>query len=202
VRAGEEAAANPLVPSPGRLRRRRVHPGASDAELVRHARRGSQEAVEFLVRRHWDSAHHAAYLVVRDSAAAEDIAQEALLAAVGALNRFDRRRPFGPWLHRIVVNRSLDWLRAARRRDEVAFTEPVERGSQPEDDGTLDALAEALWQLDPESRAALVLRHVFDYRSPEIARMLDVPASTVRTRLERARSRLRELLDAPAADSR
>ena len=56
-------------------------------------------------------AYRAAYLVVHDAAAAEDIAQDAFLAAVDALDRFDRRRPFAPWLHRIVVNRALDWAR-------------------------------------------------------------------------------------------
>ena len=66
---------------------------------------------------HWPRAHRAAYLVVHDAAAAEDIAQDAFLAAVDALDRFDRRRPFGPWLHRIVVNRAIDWgRREALRR--------------------------------------------------------------------------------------
>ena len=188
-----------------RLRRRRIDLGASDAELVRHARAGSEDAVELLVRRHWDAAHHAAYLVVRDSAAAEDIAQEALLAAVKALDRFDRRRPFAPWLHRIVVNRALDWLRVARRRDEIAFAERAEPVSLPETNGSLDGLdglVQALWRLDAETRAAVVLRHVFDFSSPEIAGMLDLPASTVRTRLERARKRLRDLLEAPGAEPR
>ncbi|MGZ5338913.1 MAG: sigma factor, partial [Thermoleophilaceae bacterium] len=50
-------------------------------------------------------AHRAAFLIVHDAAAAEDIAQEAFLAAVRARHRFDRRRPFGPLLHRIVVGR-------------------------------------------------------------------------------------------------
>ncbi len=72
------------------------------------------------MRRHWDSAHRAAFLIVHDAAAAEDIAQEAMLAAVRSIDGFDRRRPFRPWLHRIVVNRSLDWLRARARRPEVS----------------------------------------------------------------------------------
>ena len=67
----------------------------------------------------WPSTR-AAYLVVRDEAAAEDIAQEAFLAAIRALGRFDRRRPFGPWLHRIVINRAIDWGRARALRGEVA----------------------------------------------------------------------------------
>src|SRR5437868_329239 len=80
--------------------------------LVRGAQRGSVSDLEALFRHHWPRAYRAAYLVVHDSAAAEDIAQEAFLAAVRALDRFDRRRPFGPWLHRIVVNRAIDWSRA------------------------------------------------------------------------------------------
>ena len=87
---------------------------------IRDAQRGSGEALEALYRRHWPWAHRAAYLVVHDGAAAEDIAQEAFLAAVRALDRFDRRRPFGPWLHRIVVNRAIDWARARALRREAA----------------------------------------------------------------------------------
>ena len=57
--------------------------------------------------------------VVHDAAAAEDIAQEAFLAAVRAIDRFDRRCPFGPWMHRIVVNRAIDVTRARSLRREV-----------------------------------------------------------------------------------
>ena len=56
---------------------------------------------------------------MHDAAAAEDIAQEAFLAAVRAIDRFDRRRPFGPWMHRIVVNRAIDVTRARALRREV-----------------------------------------------------------------------------------
>src|SRR5687767_2391189 len=65
-------------------------------------------------------AYRAAYLVVHDAAAAEDIAQEAFLSAVRHLDRFDRSRPFGPWLHRIVVNRAIDWSRARAVRAEAS----------------------------------------------------------------------------------
>ena len=83
----------------------------------------------------------AAYLVAHDAAAAEDIAQEAFLAAIRSLDRFDRRRPFGPWLHRIVVNRAIDWTRAlaAPRRERARRPAPApERGDA---EGLLGALA-------------------------------------------------------------
>src|SRR6266849_4153131 len=85
---------------------------------IRGAQSGSVPDLEALFRHHWPRAYRAAYLVVHDSAAAEDIAQEAFLAAVRGLDRFDRRRPFGPWLHRIVVNRAIDWSRSRALRRE------------------------------------------------------------------------------------
>ena len=172
--------------------------GARDEDaLIRQARSGSADAVEALVRRHWDAAHRAAFLIVQDAAAAEDIAQEAMLAAVRAIDRFDRRRPFRPWLHRIVVNRSLDWVRSRRRHPEVS-TEAADAGAlqPPEQVRELsDELMAALSALDADDRALIVLRHVLGYRASELARMMGLPAATVRTRLARALARLRALLE-------
>src|SRR5881397_656962 len=92
---------------------------SDERSWVRGAQAGRAADVEALFRHHWPLASRAAYLVVHDAAAAEDIAQEAFLAALRALDRFDRRRPFGPWLHRIVVNRAIDWTRARSLRREV-----------------------------------------------------------------------------------
>src|SRR3954451_23844150 len=94
--------------------------GAEERAVVEAAQTGSEAAVEELFRRHWPHTHRAAYLIVRDAAAAEDIAQEAFLSALSALDRFDRRRPFAPWLHRIAVNRAIDWSRALAVRHEMA----------------------------------------------------------------------------------
>lgn len=189
---GQEAALGPP------LRVWRPLAGGSDeAALVRQARRGSVDAVETLVRRHWDGAHRAAYLIVHDAAAAEDIAQEAMLAAVRALDGFDRRRPFRPWLHRIVVNRSLDWLRSRARRSEVSADGVAAPEHAPARDESLsDELMAALAELDPADRALVVLRHLLGYRASELARIFDMPAATVRTRLARALARMRASLEA------
>src|SRR5438067_9877071 len=121
------------VPVPAR-RISAVAPARREAALVRAAQRGSGEAFGELFRLHWRSAHRAAYLVVHDAAAAEDIAQEAFLSAVRGLHRFDRRRPFGPWLHRIVVNRAIDWSRsrALRRESSDAWLDLVAAPAQPD----------------------------------------------------------------------
>src|SRR3954451_16528367 len=102
------------------VRGRGRSPAAPDGALVRAAQNGSVDAMEELFRRYWSGSHRAAYLVVHDAALAEDVAQEAFLSAVRSLHRFDRRRPFGPWLHRIVVNRAIDHARAREVRREVS----------------------------------------------------------------------------------
>jgi RNA polymerase sigma-70 factor, ECF subfamily len=176
--------------------------GAGDeAALIRQVRRGSADAVEALVRRHWADAHRAAFLIVQDGAAAEDIAQESMLAALRAFDRFDRRRPFRPWLHRIVVNRSLDWIRARERRAEVSAELGGPAASEDDVPAVSHDLAAALAALAPEERALVVLRHLLGYRATELARMLDVPAATVRTRLARALTRLRGMLAEEAKET-
>ena len=166
--------------------------GRDERAWVRGAQRGSASDLEALFRAHWSRAHRAAYLIVHDSALAEDIAQEAFLAAVRNLDRFDRRRPFGPWLHRIVVNRAIDASRARALRREVVL--PAERpgGTEPEpvDRTPLAALA----TLPPEQRAVVVMRHLLGYTPGEIARTLDVPRGTVNSRLRRGLDAMRERL--------
>jgi RNA polymerase sigma-70 factor (ECF subfamily) len=170
-------------------------PGRQERSWIRGAQGGSVSDLEALFREHWPRAHRAAFLVVQDGAAAEDIAQEAFIAAVRNLDRFDRRRPFGPWLHRIVVNRSIDWARARALRRETA---QVESGDEYDtgDLGTFSqGVAAGLASLRPEQRAVIVLRYLLDYTPGEIADLLDMPRGTVNSRLRRGLDRLEEIID-------
>jgi RNA polymerase sigma-70 factor, ECF subfamily len=159
--------------------------GTDERALVRAAQAGSADAMERLYRAHWPRAYRAAYLVVHDAAGAEDIAQEAFLAAVRALDRFDRRRPFGPWLHRIVVNRAIDWARARKLRGEVEADDSLAAETEPEPPAELPQLVRALAELPPEQRAVIVLRHLLEYTPGEIAELLELPRGTVNSRLRR-----------------
>ncbi len=166
---------------------------AEERKLVREAQRGSRKAITGLYAAHWRRAHRAAYLVVHDAAAAEDIAQDAFLAAIDAIDRFDRRRPFGPWLHRIVVNRAIDWgRREALRRTADDPTSHPDASPPPEAVG--EDLMAALAQLSVDQRAVVVLRYLLDYKPGEIGRMLELPRGTVNSRLRRALDRLGDLL--------
>jgi RNA polymerase sigma-70 factor (ECF subfamily) len=166
--------------------------GRDERAWVRGARAGSASDLEALFRAHWPRAYRAAYLVTHDAAAAEDIAQEAFLAAIRGLDRFDRRRPFGPWLHRIAVNRAIDWARARRLRGEVELVEAAAESDPPEAPGgeTLGALA----RLAPEQRAVIVMRYLLEYTPGEIAEALDLPRGTVNSRLRRGLDALGEEL--------
>jgi len=152
--------------------------------LVRGAQGGSDDALGELFRLHWKRAHQAAYLVVHDAAAAEDIAQEAFLAAIRNLDRFDRRRPFAPWLHRIVVNRAIDHARARALRAETdlspALAAPAAAAEAPD-----ESLLAEIGRLPPDQRAVIVLRYLLEYTPGEIATMLNVPRGTVNSRLRR-----------------
>jgi RNA polymerase sigma-70 factor (ECF subfamily) len=181
----------------GTLPRVRRVPARSERSLIAGALAGSEADLEALFRRHWPRAYRAAFLIVHDHAAAEDIAQEAFLAAVRRLDRFDRRRRFGPWLHAIVANRAIDWARARAARHESGH-EPPERAARPEPIPGLysEEILTALAALSPEHRAVLVLRYVLEYTPGEIARALELPRGTVNSRLRRGldalEARLRE----------
>jgi RNA polymerase sigma-70 factor (ECF subfamily) len=179
--AAESVAVGAPLPHP---HRRWLH--SSEQAVIRRALMGSEPDVEVLFRRHWPRAYRAAFLIVQDHAAAEDIAQEAFLAAIRRLDRFDRRRRFAPWLGAIVANRAIDWTRArsARRETTASVPEPVAPG-----EGQLGRYSEevltALAELSPEHRAVIVLRYVLEYTPGEIARTLELPRGTVNSRLRR-----------------
>ena len=169
-----------------------MHVARDERARVRGAQQGSVSDLEALFRAYWPRAYRAAYLVTHDASAAEDIAQESFLAALRALDSFDRRRPFGPWLHRIVVNRAIDWARARRLRSEVELSETIPAANAAEAPGD-DVLA-ALARLAPEHRAVVVMRYLLEFTPGEIADALDLPRGTVNSRLRRGLDTLLEEL--------
>jgi RNA polymerase sigma-70 factor (ECF subfamily) len=168
---------------------RRDGPLTARAEraAVRGALRGEQAALEVLFSAHWPAAYRAAWLIVRDAHAAEDIAQEGFVAAIRALERFDRRRPFGPWLRTIVARRAIDAARARALRREVdaAPLEVLASRGEGGAAGIADELLQAIAALPDEQRVVVVLRHLLELTPSEIADVVGVPRGTVNSRLRR-----------------
>jgi RNA polymerase sigma-70 factor (ECF subfamily) len=169
----------------------------SERSLINGALEGREADLELLFRRYWPRAYRAAFLIAQDHAAAEDIAQEAFVAAIRRLDRFDRRRPFAPWLTTIVANRAIDWARSRASAREVADpgSEPAAPPERPVGRYSEEVVA-ALASLTPEQRAVIVMRYVLEYTPGEIAHALELPRGTVNSRLRRGldalESRLRE----------
>jgi RNA polymerase sigma-70 factor (ECF subfamily) len=107
-----------------------------------------------------------------------------------------RGGPFGPWLHRIVVNRAIDWARARALRAEVG---DGQLAAVAEDDRPSDAFSPpvvaALSELSPDRRAVIVLRRLLEYTPGEIAELLELPRGTVNSRLRRGLDDLADRLE-------
>lgn len=159
-----------------------------------------EQQLEELVREHLDAVYRVAFSVVRDSALAEDVAQDAILKAWNALPTFRGESSLRSWLLRITHNTAISTLR--KRREEVrdpnllpehASASTTERDVV--DRLSIDAFEQALDQLDELSRSIVVLREIEGLSYDEIADILEVGLPTVKTRLLRARRVLASALE-------
>jgi RNA polymerase sigma factor (sigma-70 family) len=178
------------------------------SSLFDEARRGSDQARSMIVRRYWEVAYRVTYLLTQDRGIAEDLAQDAMVAALGALHGFDDERPITPWLQRIAANKTYDWLRRHARRPEVVDTKLVEMHSvdaiadEVADHAVGEELVAALGRLASHYRAAVVLRYLLELAPAEIAEITGVPAATVRSRVYRGLRLLHDDLTATAGGLR
>jgi RNA polymerase sigma-70 factor (ECF subfamily) len=164
----------------------------TDSALVARARAGAAGAAEELFRRHWPGAWRRAFAVTGRRAAADDVAQDAIVHALSRLDDLGDGDRFAAWLDRIVTRRAIDLLRRERRLVEIAAAgEPVVEWAGGMDEA---GLRPAVAALDPDRRAVVVMRYWLDLTPPEIAAALDLPLGTVHSRLARALSDLRAAL--------
>ena len=152
-------------------------------------------ATEALFDEHWVTAWRAAYSVTGRSDLADDAAQDAFVNAIRSLARFDRNKPFAPWIAKIAVNRARDLLRAERRRNVESLDETTEAPARAEVTGLLAAVGE----LPREQREVVVLHHVLGFSLKEVAEIVGAPEGTVTSRLGRGVARIREMTEAEHA---
>jgi RNA polymerase sigma-70 factor (ECF subfamily) len=179
----------------------------SDADLVAAAQDGDRDALDHLLRRHHDRLRALARRLCGNDADAADATQEALIAIVRGLPRFDQRAAFGTWAYRVATNACLDELRRRGRRPRPAadvFGTIASASGDPADVAAarIDVDA-ALATLPVEFRAAVVLRDLCALDYAEIAEVLDIPSGTVRSRIARGRAQIAGFLGNPdASDDR
>ena len=176
---------------------------APDDLLLARAQRGQRDALDQLLRLHQPTIHAVCRRITGNDADALDATQEALIAVVRGLARFDGRARLSTWIYRIATNAALDELRRRQRRprlglmDDQGDAEPTDSAMQLDLAESVVARAEiddALGQLAPEFRVAVVLRDLCRLDYAEIAEILEIPAGTVRSRIARGRGQLADLL--------
>ena len=171
----------------------------TEDEAIQRCQDGERDAFHPLVERHQDVVFGTAYHMTGNPALAEELAQEAFVAAWQGMRGFRRGRPFKPWLMRILVNAVL-----AQRRQRSVETTPIEGAGVAGDADNPAAVVEAQVErqrlqqaingLTPEHRQVVVLRYFAELTVPEVARTSGVQEGTVKSRLHRAQRALRQRL--------
>jgi RNA polymerase sigma-70 factor, ECF subfamily len=181
----------------------------TNSALVERLRRGDAAAIEMLYRQHHEAVRAFACRLVGHPEVAEDLVHEVFLGAPAAFQRYRGESTLRTFLVAVAVNKSKHHVRAASRRrrlHERLASEPVRDRSVPPDEAwerreLAEALQRALDQLPHDERVVVVLCEVEDRTSSEVAQIVDAPEATVRTRLFRAKRKLRAILDgAPSTE--
>ncbi len=194
-----------LTPVPGVV----VEGERSDHELVQDARAGDRQAFEGLVRRYSERAFRAAYRVLRDTSASEEILQEAFIKAYKGLRAFESRSSFYTWLYRIVVNLALDRRRSEARAPSVEWDDSVAGRIDPRATGpasfnpeldsrrrqVCELVVEGVQGLPGGQREVLLLREVDGLSYEEIAQAMGISKGTVMSRLHYARKKMVTFLE-------
>jgi RNA polymerase sigma-70 factor (ECF subfamily) len=162
-------------------------------EIIERAQGGDAEAFTLAVAGSIDQLYATAYLVLRDRPAAEDAVQDGLLRAWRGIPGLRDPARFDGWLRRIVMRAAIDSARSRRPTVEATF-EPADPARAEQAVADRDLLDRAFARLVPLHRAILVLRYYLDLSVPDIARTLDVPEGTVKSRLHNAAKAMRSAL--------
>jgi RNA polymerase sigma-70 factor (ECF subfamily) len=185
----------------------KVEPHDNEAWLIREAQKGDVSAFNTLVLHYQSTVYNVAYRIMGDSGVAADATQDAFISAYQSLNRF-RGGSFRAWLTRIVTNACYDELRHRKRRPQSSLDELTEENESfggltsdvvgPEEHQQqvelVAAIERCLGELPAEQRIVAVMCDVEGYDYNEIADIVAVSLGTVKSRLSRARARLRDCL--------
>lgn len=176
----------------------------SDAQLARQCRQGHSEAWRQLIRRCAPAAYRVAIQILRDPADADDACQEAFLKMYRSFDSFDPTRPLIPWVAKItynvclrrregVIQRATDVV-APEKLADFANGESANPESEAARHEASDHLARAMQVLAADDRALLSMRYREGLSDAEVADAADMPVNTVKTRIFRARDRLKKAL--------
>ena len=181
-----------------------------EEQLVERSKRGDKEAFAELARRHEGRIYGVVYQYVKNEEDALDVTRDVLLKALTSVSRFRGASRFSSWLCRIAINKSIDFMRRRKNIRIEPLDEPLKTDSgeltrefadeslspheQVENAELGERIHSAIAELSPKLRTVVILREVEGMSIEEIAETLRVSSGTVKSRIFRARERLRELL--------
>jgi RNA polymerase sigma-70 factor (ECF subfamily) len=167
----------------------------SEEELIKRSMKGDERAFRILVEKYQNILYGTAYLILRDRQMTEEAVQETILKMWKHLGSLHTENSIKPWLMKVIINEA---NRQFRKKN--LPTVPLEEVPEQEDAGDMDemliheenhhVLREALAELSPEQREAVILRYFSDLTVPEIAAATSIPEGTIKSRLSRALDRL------------
>jgi RNA polymerase sigma-70 factor (ECF subfamily) len=180
-----------------------------DKRLINQALAGDRQAFSEIVERYKHKIYQLAYRMLGNRLEAEDVGQETFLRVFANLSRYDQSHKFSTWIYRIATNLCIDRLRKRKLTysldQEVAGTEGLDLYSQiPDEQKTPEAevitielqqeVQQAMDQLPIQYKSIMNLRYIEDLSLQEISELVDLPVSTIKTRIHRGREALRKLL--------
>ncbi|MCH9627763.1 MAG: ECF RNA polymerase sigma factor SigW [Chlamydiales bacterium] len=168
--------------------------------LIEQSRAGNQEAMDLLVRAHWDRIYHHCLRMIHDEGIAEDLAQETFVRAFAHLDAFQERARFSTWVWRIAHNLSINYLKKQHVKEHVLNEKLLSAEVHEEEGAFVEQVKEALKTLDEKHRVVFELYDLEHLPQKEIAARLGIPHGTVRSRLHNARLKVREYFKNHPAD--
>jgi len=188
----------PVLKDEGVAARQTSRADPDEKKLLAKAKNGDDEAFGKLVQRYQRRVYTVIYRFVRNHTDADDLAQDAFIRAFKAIDRFDLRYPFSPWMYKIAINLTLNHLKKRKLKMSEVDLDRMSSGNNPEStmhqDQTRRKVHRAIAKLPPKLRQVLVLRVYEDWPYAQIAEVLEIPIGTVMSRLSRARKALKEEL--------
>jgi len=179
----------------------------TDQQLVRRTLEGEREAFSVLIRKYQKQIYSLTYRLTNDPEDARDLAQEVFIHIYKVLHKYDQKRRFFSWMYKVASNVCYNAMRKGKAQQEVPLDKVIEfsplvarRDVQPEEyyerRETQELVRQAVAELPDKYRLPLVLRYMEDLSYRQIAEIMDLPLTTVETRLYRGKALLQKRLQA------
>ena len=189
------------------------HTGCTDEELMLIFINGDEKAFDELVRRYMDSVISYLYKFTGDYNISDDIAQESFIRLYRYKDRYDKNSKFSPWFYSIVINRAKSAMHIKTDQDHISLNDmnneeigKIDHFSDPSDNDDLEEyeyinevkieyIKKAFEVIDPLYKEVIILRFMKEMEYEMIAEILKIPVGTVKSRISRGRSQIKEIIN-------